>query len=138
MQPKINILLINDPEKKESNSVLDNIRKVQQFTEVNSLTYAREAIKKQRLDVVILDIELDDENKLRFMKWIKQTYPSVILILYSSYFEIFSPIYQKIFCAHFFIDPSTEIEEIKSMFKENIKQSKKTTLRENISGSVAR
>jgi len=111
-----NILFINDPEETKSDLeiALETYSDVR-VIKVKSFTSAMSLADKQQIDIIIMNVELQDENKTNFIKWVRQKFPKTIIILFSLHPEIFSPIFQKLFAADFFIDTSKSTKKLRKI-----------------------
>jgi DNA-binding NarL/FixJ family response regulator len=121
MPDKNNILVLYDPEKGSIRfeKTLEKINHAKKISRANSVSGAKKMISHETA-LVIMDIEFPDEKRLDFIKYVKKQFPETLIILFSSHIEIFSTIYRKIFEADFFIDASTDVNEIKKIMNKHI------------------
>lgn len=119
MLTKLNILFIADAE--EIQPAFMQLCDICLVAEATTIEDTEKILKEKNIHVVIADIAFFDQSNPNFIKSFKQSYPTNTLILYSSYPEIFSRIYQKLFRADFFVDKSTDVKEIKQLFKTILK-----------------
>ncbi len=76
------------------------------------LDEAREIIKKDQTDVVVLDIQLPDGNGLDFLKWIKRISPVTRVIMFSNFADESHREAARNDGADYFFDKSHEFEEV--------------------------
>ncbi|MBA3705683.1 MAG: response regulator [Bacteroidetes bacterium] len=114
MANKMNILHVDDSEKIRSliKSMLLNLPTSNIIEGVYTLSQAKEELKKEKMDVVILDIQLPDGSGIFFLKWIKENYPKICVIMFSNYSDKHHRMAAKELGADYFFDKSTEWEQI--------------------------
>ncbi|MDR1120629.1 MAG: sigma-54 dependent transcriptional regulator [Dysgonamonadaceae bacterium] len=64
------------------------------FTVVTSLTVseAKKSIAGEQPEIILLDLRLPDENGMTLLKWVKEQYPAVIVIMMTGYADITSAV----------------------------------------------
>lgn len=114
MDKKINILLVDDSELITSrlNMMIDCIDNMCVVDIAPSVQRAKEITAQKQVDVVILDIQLSDGDGIVFLKWIKELYPKTIVIMFTTFSEVFFRSFSKKLGADYFLDKSTEFDQI--------------------------
>lgn len=112
----MDLLIVDDSEiiKTRLLEVLKNTENITSITTAGSIEEARATTEKtqRKAHVIILDIQLPDGDGLEFLKWIKEVYPKTIVIMYSGFSEVFFRSMAKRMGADYFLDKSTEFEQI--------------------------
>jgi DNA-binding NarL/FixJ family response regulator len=88
---------------------LSNINKIE---EANTLAQAKKILKRKNTDVTILDIQLPDGSGLHFLKWMKQYYPDIRIIMFSNHADEFHRKAAKQLGADYFFDKSKEFKQL--------------------------
>ena len=114
MKNKINILIADDSEKiiyyvKKSLSESVNIQIIES---ADTLPTAQVIIRKEKTDVVVLDIQLPDGNGIDFLKWIKYSYPKIRVIMFTNNSDDVHRAIAKEYGADYFFDKSFEFEQM--------------------------
>ena len=120
MTNKINILIADDSEKiihhvKKSLSESVNIQLIES---ANTLPSAQLIIREEKMDVVVLDIQLPDGNGIDFLKWIKHSYPKIRVIMFSNNSDDCHRAIAKEYGADYFFDKSFEFEQMIKIVSE--------------------
>jgi DNA-binding NarL/FixJ family response regulator len=122
MENKINILLLDDSAEitYRLRSILKEIKKIGEIEIADTLRFGRTKAIEKEFDIVILDIQLPDGDGIEFLKWIKEKYPKIIVMMFSSFSEKFFRSLTKRLGADYFFDKFTEFEKIsKTIIKMN-------------------
>ncbi|MFO8146015.1 MAG: response regulator transcription factor [Bacteroidota bacterium] len=92
--------------------ILNDIAKFKWISHAYSSREAKELIKLQKPDVVIIDIELKEENGFELLKFIKRTHPGVAVFMLSNTTDFNLAKKSKLLGAHYLIDKSLEFYNI--------------------------
>jgi len=102
--------------------MLSEIPGIQVIGQASTSQHAIDSIRKLKPDTVILDIRMKKESGIKILKEIKKEYPSIILIIFTSYPR--SQYYKKCIDlgANYFFDKSTEFDKLKETLEDLIKE----------------
>jgi len=124
MNKKLNILLVDDSEKITSLIKLTLLRydTIKTIETTHTLLLAKEMLNKETIDAVILDMHLPDGNGISLLKWIKLNHSSTIVIMFSNHSDSFFRDAAAKAGAEYFLDKTTEFEQIPKIISELHKQ----------------
>lgn len=110
----MNILIVDDSDiiRQAISTILSKIEGIMSIREVSNVKKALILIKDNQPDIVIMDIHLRDGNGLNILKFIKEKFSTIIVIILTN---DALPEYRKIcndFGADYFFDKSSEFEKI--------------------------
>ncbi|CAM4305730.1 response regulator transcription factor [Gillisia limnaea] len=110
----LKIITVDDSEKITSHFkyILKDIGKFKWMGHAYSIQEAKELIKLEKPDVVIIDIELKEENGFDLLKFIKRIYPDVAVFMLSNTTDFNDTRKSKQMGAHYLIDKSFELYNI--------------------------
>ncbi|MCH8069046.1 MAG: response regulator transcription factor [Candidatus Marinimicrobia bacterium] len=110
----MNILLVDDSDiiRQAISNILSKVEGIASIREVSNVKKALILINDYRPDVVIMDIHLRNGNGLNILKFIKEKFSNIMVIILTN---DALPEYRKIcddFGADYFFDKSSEFEKI--------------------------
>ena len=110
----MNILLVDDSDiiRQAISNILSKVEGIASIREVSNVKKALILINDYRPDVVIMDIHLRSGNGLNILKFIKENFSNIMVIILTN---DALPEYRKIcddFGADYFFDKSSEFEKI--------------------------
>jgi DNA-binding NarL/FixJ family response regulator len=134
MRNKLHILHLDDSAViiARVNKILDPLENIQAIETANTILQAKEILDTRKIDVAILDMHLPDGNGITLLKWIKRNHPSIIVIIFSNHSDSFFRNAAAKAGAEYFLDKSTEFEQIPKIISEISKKSLKNKNNENL------
>ena len=93
-------------------NMLKSVENTGPVSQAGDYSSALSQLMESRPDIVLLDINLPDRSGIALLQHIKKVYPSIIVIMISNQADEY---YRKIcqrFGAAYFVDKSTEIEQL--------------------------
>lgn len=110
----LKIVTVDDSEIVTShfNYIFKDIVKLKWIGHAYSIKEAKDLIKLEKPDVVIVDVELKEENGFDLLKFLKRTYPDVAVFMLSNTTDFNYAKKSKLLGAHYLIDKSFEFYNI--------------------------
>ena len=120
MSKKINILHLDDSEAiiAHVKKILEPLSNIQTIETAGTILQAKEIANSQIIDVAILDMNLPDGNGISLLKWIKQNHPATAVVMFSNHSDSFFRDAAAKAGAMYFLDKSTEFEQIPRIITE--------------------
>ncbi len=120
---KMNLLIIDDDELivRAIERFLETKENINVFTETNPIK-GMETIKKNKIHILLLDIQMPEMDGIEFLKWVKKTDPLVQVIMLTAY----SSLERVLLCfengANDFVLKPFDTEELWEIINESIKK----------------
>ncbi|MBS1564523.1 MAG: response regulator [Bacteroidetes bacterium] len=92
--------------------ILKDLDSISGVTQVHSYDEAMESLKQQRPDIVLLDINLPGTNGIELLRHLKQSDPSITVIMFSNRGNAYYKDLCKRLGADFFVDKSRGFEQL--------------------------
>lgn len=110
----LKIVTVDDSEIVTSyfNYIFKDMVKLNWVGHAYTIQEAKDLIKTEKPDVVIVDIELKEENGFDLLKFLKRTYPNVAVFMLSNTTDFRYAKQSKLLGAHYLIDKSFELYNI--------------------------
>lgn len=115
-----NVLLVDDSQviTNHLRLMLSELPGVDEIAVAPTIPQAQAAVKKGKVDIVILDIQLPDGNGIDFLKWIKFLYPHITVIMFSNLVDEVHRAAASNAGAGYFFDKSYDFEEVHRTLSE--------------------
>ena len=114
MVKKIKILHVDDSQAvvMYTKKMLTGILSIEMIESAGTISEAKNHMNSKEVNIAILDINLPDGNGLSLLRWIKECYPDVLIIMLTSDLSAFYREYVKKLGVDYCLDKSMEFEEI--------------------------
>lgn len=115
---RISVLLVDDDD--SFRKVLTNELKVMNFRALSALTHAETLalLKKELIDVLILDIVMPDINGIDFLKELKSDYPDIEVIMLTAHSTVDSAIQSLKLGAYDYLTKPCKLDELEEIIKK--------------------
>ena len=129
---RLNILVVDDAEivVQRLFEILNEIDCLSSIFNAGSFDQAVNIIKENKLDIILLDIQMPGKNGIELLAFIRKKYPKIITIMLTNRVSDFYKELCKNMGANYFIDKSSEFENIPRIIKSLIPKAKKILIPE--------